>query len=314
MELDALAPQAPLLAAAVALDLLLGDPVYRLHPVRLMGRSLERIEGWLRGWGWDGYAGGVALFLALGAFWGGLWSLLVMAAGWALHVLLVYSLIAMRDLLAHAWAVEQAARRGDLEGARTAVSRLVGRDTARMDLAACRRAAIESMAENLTDGWISPVAWYAVEGIPGIVLFKVASTMDSMVGYRTERYLKFGWCGARLDDLMNWLPARLAWLTIAGVAAVLPGYSGWRGLAVGWRQHAIAPGPNSGWSEATVAGAIRRRLIGPIWARGRLVTEVWLGLADDPAAGGEGDMRRAAVLVTASGLAWAGAVFGGLQY
>ena len=97
-----------------------------------------------------------------------------------------------------------------------AVAKLVGRDTARMDGAACTRAAIESLSENLTDGFISPVFWYALGGLPGLSLFKVVSTMDSMVGYKTERYLRFGWCGARMDDWMNWIPARITWLLLSG--------------------------------------------------------------------------------------------------
>ena len=111
------------------------------------------------------------------------------------------------------------------------MSALVGRDTDRMDAGACRRAAVESLSENLTDGFVSPVFWYVLAGIPGLVLFKVVSTMDSMVGYKTPRYLRFGWCGARLDDVMNFVPARLTWLVIAGPrrAAARPVPAGRRG-------------------------------------------------------------------------------------
>ena len=96
-----------------------------------------------------------------------------------------------------------------------------------------------------------------IGGLPALTLFKVVSTMDSMVGYKTPRYLEFGWCGARLDDVMNFVPARMTWLLIAAVAAVLPGCSGRKALRVGMEQHALLPGPNAGWSEAAVAGAIR---------------------------------------------------------
>ena len=91
----------------------------------------------------------------------------------------------------------------------------MGRDTTAWTRAACRRAAIESLSENLTDGFISAIFWYVLPGLPGLVVFKVVSTMDSMVGYKTPRYLRFGWCGARLDDVMNFVPARLTWLLIA---------------------------------------------------------------------------------------------------
>lgn len=307
--LEALHGNARILAVAVSLDLLIGDPVYPLHPVRLIGRTLTWFEEKLRSAGLNGYGGGIALFLVLTAIWaGGTSALVVLLWAWSsipgalLHVFVVYSLLALHDLVRHAWAVEEAARRNDLEGAREAISLLVGRDTSRMDIAACRRAAIESLSENLTDGFVSPLFWYTLGGIPGIVLFKVVSTMDSMVGYMTPRYLYFGWCGARLDDLMNWISARMTWLLISGVAILVPGCSSRKALSVGWQQHAILPGPNSGWSEAATAGAIQRKLVGPIWADGKLVTEIWLGDPSDPAAGDAADLRRAVVVTTSTGL------------
>ena len=276
-----LAPNPWFLASGVVLDLLLGDPEYRAHPVRLIGRTLTHTENALRKSGFDGYGGGIALFLILALVWAGGLSLVVAAlpAGAVplVSVYLICSLLALRDLLKHGWDVERAAAAGNVAAARSAVSKLVGRDTAKMDGAACTRAAIESLSENLTDGFVSPVFWYAVGGLPGLIVFKVVSTMDSMVGYKTERYFRFGWCGARTDDLMNWIPARITWLLLGAVAWVLPGYSGRKALMVGWRQHAIVPGPNSGWSEAATAGALERRLIGPIWAGGQLVTHPVVG-------------------------------------
>ena len=124
--------------------------------------------------------------------------------------------------------------------------------------------------------------------------------MDSMVGYRTPRYAQFGWCGARLDDLFNLLPARLTWLLMAGVAFLLPGFSGRKALLAGWRQHALVPGPNSGWSEAAAAGAVQRRLVGPVWQDGKLVTEIWIGDEGDLEGGQAGDLRRMCVLVVAT--------------
>lgn len=312
VDLSLLSPNTGALLAAVLVDAAIGDPTYPFHPVRLIGHSLSFLENRLRAHRWDGYGGGICLFVLLIAIWGGTCSLLIAAVGmvstplgWLVHALLVYSLIALRDLIAHAQRVGDAADRGDLEDARHAISQLVGRDTSRMDLQACRRAAIESISENLTDGFLSPLAWYAVAGIPGIVLFKVVSTMDSMVGYKTPRYLRFGWCGARADDVMNWVPARISWLLLAAVAIVLPGCSARKALRVAWTQHAMVPGPNSGWSEAAVAGAIQRRLIGPIWANGVLINERWLGLPEDPVAGSRTDLSRACWLVTVSGFLFA---------
>lgn len=309
MDLAALHPNPQVLAGAVLLDLAIGDPVYRAHPVRLMGATLTWLENRLRAARLDGYGGGIALFLLLAVLWaGGIAAGLTALAQWsfwlclAVHLFLVYSLLALHDLLRHAWAVERAARQHDLAATRVAVSRLVGRDTSRMDFASCRRAAIESLSENLADGFVSPLFWYAIGGIPGLVVFKVVSTMDSMVGYKTERYLRFGWCGARLDDLMNLLPARMTWLLISVVAIFFPRCSAFKALRIGWQYHSVLPGPNSGWSEAAIAGALQLRLIGPIWAQGLLVTKVWVGDPADPPAGARSDVPRAAVFTALTGL------------
>ena len=311
MDLSGLAPRADLLALALALDLAAGDPVYRWHPVRLVGGLLLRVERALRGAGASGRGGGCVLFASLAVVCGGGAAALVGVAGGVhpaaaavVHLFLLYSLIALGDLLRHTGAVDAAATAGDLDAARTAAARLVGRDTDRMDLAACRRSATESLGESFVDGVVSPVFWYCVAGLPGIVVFKVVSTMDSMVGYKTARYRDFGWCGARLDDLLNLLPARMSWLLIAAAAVLVPGASGRGALRVGWRQHAVVPGPNAGWSEAALAGAIRRRLAGPIWLGGRLVTDVWIGDAGATPGGSADDYRRARrTVLLAAGLA-----------
>ena len=298
-----------LLIAAVLIDLAAGDPVYPYHPVRLMGRMLAWMEDVLRGVGLDGYGGGVLLFVGLATVSMVATTAVVVAAAvvgkwlaWLVHVFLLYSLLALGDLIHHVRRIETAVRTGDLPGARMAVSALVGRDTDRMDGAACRRAAVESLSENLTDGFVSPVFWYVLAGLPGLVLFKVVSTMDSMVGYKTERYLKFGWCGARLDDVMNYVPARLTWLVISVLAALLPAYSGRKAWRVGLQQHGLLLGPNSGWSEAAVAGALERRIVGPIWLKGVQVTDLWIGDPSDPPLETAADVRRAIALTVASGV------------
>jgi adenosylcobinamide-phosphate synthase len=210
------APHPAWLAVAVLVDLAAGDPVYRWHPVRLIGTALSWIEARLRDAGLDGYGGGILLFIALAglthAALAGLLAGAVAVGPWmvaVVHLAVLYSLLALGDLLHHVWRIESALGAGDLARARAGVRQLVGRDTDRLDAGGCRRAAVESLSENLTDGFVSPVFWYAIAGLPGLVLFKVVSTMDSMVGYKTPRYLRFGWCGARLDDVMNYLPARL---------------------------------------------------------------------------------------------------------
>jgi adenosylcobinamide-phosphate synthase len=309
-----LASHALALGIAVAIDFAIGDPEYPLHPVRLIGRSLRAIEDALRRAGADGYGGGIALFLLLAGIWvAGVSGLVITLselaswAGWAAHVFVLYSFLALGDLLRHGRDIERAVAAGALDEARRNVSKLVGRDTGPMDGAACRRAAVESLSENLTDGFTSALFWYVIGGLPALTLFKIVSTMDSMVGYRSPRYLKFGWCGARLDDVMNLVPARLTWLLVALVAAVLPRCSGRKALRVGIEQHALLPGPNAGWSEAAVAGAIGRRLVGPIWLDGHLVTDRWLGDPADPPLGTTDDYRTASRLVVVSGLSAAAA-------
>ena len=304
-----LSPNAVLLAVGVVADFAVGDPVYAWHPVRLIGRMLTWMEGRLRDAGLDGYGGGVLLFVGLATVSVAVVTVVLFATtaasmllSWFVHAFLLYSLLALGDLLHHVWRIEAAVRAGDLSVARHAVSALVGRDTDRMDGAACRRAAVESLSENLTDGFVSPVFWYVLGGLPGLVLFKVVSTMDSMVGYKTPRYLRFGWCGARLDDAMNYLPARFTWVVIVAVAALLPAYSGRKAWAVGLHQHQLLLGPNSGWSEAATAGAIERQIVGPVWFKGVQVTDLWIGDASDPPLGTAADMRRAMMLVALSGL------------
>ena len=304
-----LAARPDVLAAAVVLDLLLGDPVYRLHPVRLIGGSLSLIEKGLRRTGADGYGGGIALFVILALLWVVIVAFIqidLAAVGawpaWLFHVFIVYSLLAFGDLFRHVWRVERALERRDLDAARSAIGRLVGRDTDRMDEGACRRAAIESMSEGLPDGYVSAIVWYVLLGLPGLIVFKVVSTMDSMVGYRTPHNLRFGWCGARLDDAMNFIPARMSWLLIALSAVVIPQCSAGKALVIGYRDANLLPSPNSGWPEAATAGAIRRRLVGPIWRNGQLVTDIWIGDPNDPPASARADVTRATALILIAGL------------
>lgn len=293
-----------LTAAILLLDALLGDPGGRWHPIARMGRSLTFYENWLRARGWAGYGGGVLLFGLLTLTWvAPLLLLLVWTARW--HPLAVWTiqavagffLLAQRSLLDYGRAICRAARENDLTAARRLTAGLVGRDTDRMTADDCRRAAVESIAESLTDGVVAPLFYLMVAGVPGMLLFKIVSTMDSMVGYKTPRYRQFGWCGARTDDALNYLPARISYLLLGLAAWLWPGASGRAAWRIGWQQHAIVPGPNAGWSEAAAAGALRRRLVGPIWKGGVPVTDRWLGDPADSTACGEAEVRRISGLV-----------------
>ena len=288
---------------AFALDAILGDPVYPLHPIRVMGHAITRLEAKLFARGLNTKLGGVLLTIAM--------LLLFAYPTWALHhwlwlhahalafcfdVYCIFHCLALKDLIAHANRIGDAVVEDDLPKARKAASMLVGRDTEPMDKAACCRAAIESLSENLADGVIAPMFWYVLLGVPGMVAFKVASTLDSMVGFKSERYLKFGWAGARLDDMMNYIPARLTWLGTVLVAMVFHGYSARKAWRVGLAQHSRVPGPNSGWSETAFAGALQLRIAGPIYKGGSLVTDVWLGEDADQSEVTPADIKRAAAL------------------
>ena len=273
-----------LLILAFGLDLCFGDPVYKFHPIRLCGNAIQFVEIKLRDLNFSGHIGGVLLLIAISSL-----SLTSYFLGWILfsnlHPSMLYlwqlyclwSLIALGDLIKHSKKVAQAAEQNDLPTAKKSVRMLVGRNTDKMKIEDCCRATIESISENLTDGVLSPIFYYILFGFPGIIFFKVVSTMDSMVGYKNEKYLKFGWCGARMDDFLNYIPARMTWIVLSLVAMIHPRFSGKKAFTTGWQQHAILPSPNSGWSETAAAGALNLQLVGPIWKNNVKVIDQWVG-------------------------------------
>ena len=285
-----------LILGACLLDALLGDPVYRLHPIRLIGHWILVCERALFALGLHGRLGGVihwglVVGTALGVWFGvrlGLdaihpW----LAFGWDLFI--AYSLLCTRELLEQGWRILHDL--DDLPAARRRLSLLVGRDTEPLQRDGVVRATLESLSENLTDGVLTPLWAFCLFGLPGLILVKAISTLDSMVGYKNERYARFGWAGARSDDLIHWLPARLS-VPLLALAAWLRREHPRLAFSAAWRYHALLPSPNSGWSEAACAGALRVRLIGPVWRQGRLVTEIYMGDPDWPANLGAGDLRR----------------------
>lgn len=213
-------------------------------------------------------AGGVALLLqrSLGG-----WVGLIVAA------ILASALIAQRSLGAHVLAVAIALERDGLEAGRRAVSQIVGRDPQSLDEAGVARAAIESLAENASDGVVAPVFWLALGGLPGGALYKAANTADSMIGHRTPRHQDFGWAAARFDDLINLPASRLAALLFTLAAALVPGASpagAWRAM---WRDARHHRSPNAGWPEAAMAGALGLTLAGPRRYGGEVVDDAVMG-------------------------------------
>jgi adenosylcobinamide-phosphate synthase len=170
------------------------------------------------------------------------------------------------------------------------VADIVGRDPASLDAHGVARAAIESTAENLADGVVAPLFWGVLFGLPGMAAYKAINTLDSMIGHRSPRYVHFGRFAARLDDVANWLPARLSALLILGAALCLPGMTpgaGWRAI---WRDGSRHRSVNAGWPEAAMAGALGLRLAGPRRYAGELVEDAWMG--DGRPAATPADIRR----------------------
>ncbi|MGZ9035096.1 MAG: adenosylcobinamide-phosphate synthase CbiB [Rhodospirillales bacterium] len=278
-----------LLLAALAIDAAIGGrpgPFAVLpHPVKLIGALIAWLERRLnhagQGDGVRRCRGVLAVLIVCG---------LCAAIGWAVaaaarqvpaailvELALVVSLLAQRSLFDHVRAVARALRGGGVEAGRGAVGHIVGRDVRVLDEHGVARAAIESCAENFNDGVVAPVFWYALAGLPGLLVYKAANTLDSMIGHRSERYLAFGWAAARLDDLLNLIPARLAALLLTAAAALMPAASGRRALTVMRRDARGHRSPNAGWPEAAAAGALGLALGGPRRYGDDVASEPWLG-------------------------------------
>lgn len=199
------------------------------------------------------------------------------AAGAVVEMLLIAILVAQRSLYEHVAAVAAALERGGIVAGRAAVRHIVGRDPASLDLHGVARAAIESLAENFSDGVVAPAFWYLVLGLPGLLAYKIANTLDSMIGHRTPRYVAFGWAAARFDDLLNLVPARISGALIAVAAAFSQDGRPTRALAIMLRDARKHRSPNAGWPEGAMAGALGLALAGPRTYEGAVVADPWVG-------------------------------------
>lgn len=263
---------AVLLVPALLLDAALGEPKWLwdrfAHPAVLMGRAVGFAEARLNHGSQRRLKGVVAMLaLGLGALVLG-WAIHAVPDGGVLEVIAAAVLLAQRSLVQHVRAVGDALRLS-LAGGRSAVAMIVGRDVAALDQAGVSRAAIESAAENLSDGVIAPAFWFLVGGLPALVLYKIANTADSMIGHRTPRYEEFGWAAARFDDLLNLVPARLTALLIALT-------HGWLDPRPILRDAPLHRSPNAGWPEAAMAPVLGVALSGPRSYHGEMRTFPWV--------------------------------------
>lgn len=283
-----------LVAVAILIDLLVGDPRWLPHPVVIIGRMISSYERlWNRGTARQRQLSGAFLtVMVVGGVWLVSWLFLLVLArlhpGLALiaELWLLSTALAMKGLGDAARAVAAPLSKGDLPAARQALAMIVGRDTQRLEEADITRGAVETVAENTVDGITAPLFFALIGGAPLALAYKAVNTLDSMVGYRNERFNDFGYASAKLDDVANWLPARLTalclWLAGSGLIGRGVTVSRWRGaLAATCREAPRHPSPNAGWPEAMVANLLGVQLGG---------TNFYQGVASHRATLGSGQM------------------------
>lgn len=294
--LAALFPIAIPMALGLLLDRLLGEP-RRFHPLVGFGRYAAAVERLMRRLGSNRATGLLAWSVAV-LPWVALAGSVHAAGGWLallVDVGLLYFAIGKRSLAEHARAVAVPLAAGDLAGARERLSWIVSRDTASLDESGVAKATVESVLENGNDAIFGALLWFALLGGPGALLFRLANTLDAMWGYRTERYLRFGWAAARIDDVLNFIPARLTALSYALLGHTARALHCWRTQAPAWDS------PNAGPVMASGAGALDVCLGGPAVYHGRLETRPPLGEGAPACAG---DIDKALALVNNSVWLW----------
>ena len=272
------------------------------HPVSWIGRLIALADCTLNRETWHNTIrrlGGIATLLVLigtsgVAAWVIQW---VLGDGTGIFVtaVLASSLLAQRSLAEHVEAVATALETGGVESGREAVSKIVGRDTASLDEAGVSRAAIESLAENHSDGVVAPAFWMVIGGLAGAAIYKAVNTADSMIGHRTKQHEAFGWAAARFDDLINLPASRLTALLIVCGAWNLPGASPRQAAQAIWRDARRHRSPNAGWPEAAIAGALGLTLAGPRIYGGLTIVDATMG-ENGRRDAGAADIRRALAL------------------
>lgn len=291
-----------LLALALLIDWAVGDLPWLFsavpHPVRLAGSLIDALERRLnREWRSDAtrVRRGAFLVLVMVTLAGALGYVLAVLSrthrwGWGLELFLVVVLLAQRSLFDHVYAVAVALREEGLDEAKAAVRHIVGRDLEKLDEHGVARAAIESCVENFSDGVVAPAFWYALLGLPGLFIYKTVNTMDSMIGHRSKRYRAFGMVAARLDDLMNLIPARLSGLIIVIAAVFTPTANPFRAFTTIIKDSHKHSSINAGWPEAATAGALGLALAGPRRYGDVVANDPWIGSGRARAT--EADIRR----------------------
>ena len=309
-----LLPALYVLPIAFLFDLLFGDPQNLPHPIRWMGNAIEALEPYFRKIPIAPTLSGLLFALALVA---GTWSLsaLLLAAANGLHpklkvaleIALIYYCISARSLKDAAMDVSRCLEQKNIERARKKVGLIVGRDVAHYREDGIARAAVETVAENLVDGVISPLFFAALGGAPLAMAYKMINTLDSMVGYKNERYLFFGKVSARIDDILNYIPARLSIPIIALASQLLAGNGG-RSFKTAVTEGSHHSSPNAGLPEAAFAGALAVKLNGPNIYDGKLVDKPYIGIRFGEAR--LEHIKKACDIMTLSSFLWLGVLWG----
>ncbi len=280
------------LVAAWIMDCLIGDPSWFPHPVVWFGRAIGFCERRLNKGSFRRLKGGiVAIGLIVAVFMLTWWLLQVVSgcvwADFALQAILIFFCLAGTTLIREVKMVFKAVDKS-LDAGRLQVGRIVGRDTASLSACEIRTAALETLAENLSDGVVAPLFWYALLGVPGMMAYKMVNTLDSMIGYRNKRYRLFGMIAARIDDVANYIPARITALLMIAVAGR------WRLIRFVSRYGSEHASPNSGYPEAALAGILDCRFGGPHDYFGECVYKPYIGTTERDL--GNADMERAVII------------------
>lgn len=272
--------------AAFALDALAGDPRSWPHPIRWMGRSIDSFEPVFRKWIANEYLAGSLFSLSLIVVWWAGTKLVASVAYWlhpwtgfGLEVVVIFFCLSARSLSDAAMEIYRLLSKGRVGEARSSLAMIVGRDVAHYGEEEISRATVETVAENFVDGVLSPLFFAAIGGAPLAVAYKMINTLDSMVGYKNDRYRKFGWAAARIDDVANLIPARLSVPIIFLASGMLAPDRGRQSLRTAVAEGACHTSPNAGYPEAAFAGALEIKLNGPNMYGGVLVEKPYIGSA-----------------------------------
>jgi len=297
-----------ILPAAFALDILLGDPPHLPHPVRWLGKAIEKLEPPFRRIRVNLISSGAlyAVVLIIGTW---LLTYLVLAAAQRLHplfktlldIILIYYCISIRSLDDAAMEVKRCLQQQQVQAAKKKVAMIVGRDIDNYKEDGLARATVETVAENLVDGVTAPLFFAAIGGAPLALAYKMTNTLDSMVGYKNDTYRHFGRASARIDDVLNYMPARLTVPVVALAAQILARRGEWS-LMTAVCEGAHHASPNAGYPEAAFAGALALKLNGPNYYNGKLVDKPYIGVRFGQSA--PGHIKKACDIMLLSSFLW----------